>query len=67
MTRLLLANHLRLLARARGLRILAVVYAAALAVGTLTLLPVPFVDTTAAANAPALDVAWWLWAILAPW
>ncbi len=67
MTRLLLANHLRLLARARGLRMLAVVYAAALAVGTLALLPVPFVDTTAAAGTPALDVAWWLWAILTPW
>lgn len=67
MTRLLLANHMRLLARARGLRVVAVVYAAALAVGTLALLPVPFVDTTAAAGTPALDVAWWLWAILTPW
>lgn len=67
MTRLLAANHLRLLARARGLRAGVVVYGVALGAGTLALLPVPFVDTAAAAGTPALTVAWWLWAVLTPW
>jgi hypothetical protein len=65
--RLLLVNHLRLFARAAGLRAAAVLYAAALAAGTLTLLPVPFVDTPAPAATPALSAAWWLWAALTPW
>jgi hypothetical protein len=58
---------MRLLARARGPRAAIVVYACSLGSGTLALLPVPFVDTAAAAGTPALTVAWWLWAVLTPW
>lgn len=67
MTRLLTINQARLVARSRSLRTALVLYVLALGLGTLMLLPVPFVDTTAPAGTPALDVAWWIWAVLTPW
>lgn len=63
----LATNELRLLARVPSVRAAAVVYVLALGLGTLMFLPVPFVDTTSTAGTPALDVSWWLWAVLTPW
>jgi hypothetical protein len=67
MTTRLARFQCRSLVRIPGLRLAALVYVVGFGVGTLMQVPVPFLDTTAGAGTPALDVAWWLWAVMTPW